>query len=79
METLDGTQGIERPRMSISKWRKKLIQKLDLSGLEAWPSELTKAAKELLMEYHDIFALEENELGCPSTIEHAINLTNLDP
>ena len=65
--------------MSVSKWWKKLIQKLDLSGLHAWPSELAKAAKELLMENHNIFALEENELGCTSTIEHAINLTDLDP
>ena len=69
MDALDEMQGIKRPRMSISKWRKKLIQKLDLSGLEAWLSELAKAAKEL-PEYHDIFALEENQLGCTSTIEH---------
>ena len=78
MEALDEMQGIQRPRISISKWRKKLIQKLDLSGLKAWLSELAKAAKELLMECHNIFALEENELGCTSTIEHAISLTELD-
>ena len=60
MEALDEMQGIKRPRMSISKWRKRLIQKLDLSGLEAWLSELPKAAREFLMEYHNTFALEEN-------------------
>ena len=54
------------------------MQKLDLSGPKAWLSELAKVAKELLMEYHDIFALEENKLGCTSTIKHAISLTNLD-
>ena len=78
MEALDEMQGIERPRMSISEQRKRLIQKLDLSGLEAWLSELAKAAKELLMEYHNIFTLEENKSGCTSTIEHAISLTDLD-
>ena len=79
MEALDEMQGIERPRMSISRRRKKLIQVLDLSGLQAWPSGMAKAAKELLMEYHNVFALEENELGCTSTIEHMISLTDLDP
>ena len=78
MEALEKMQGIRRPRMSVSKWRKKLTQKLDLSGLKAWLSELAKAAKELLMEYHNIFTLEENELGCTSTIEHTISLTDLD-
>ena len=57
----------------------KLIQKLDLSGLEAWLSELAEGAKELLMEYHDIFTLEKNELGCTSTIDHTVSLTDLDP
>ena len=79
MEALDGMKGIQRPQMSISEWRKKLIQKLDLSGLKAWLSELPTAARELLMEYHDKFTLKENELGCTSTIEHIISLTNLDP
>ena len=79
MESLDKMQGIKRPRISISEWRKKLIQKLDLSGLEAWLSELGKPAKELLMESHNIFTLEEYELGCTSTTEHAISLTDLDP
>ena len=55
MEALYEIQGINRPRMSMSKWRKRLIQKLDLSGLEVWPSELAKSAKELLMEYQDLF------------------------
>ena len=78
MEALDEMQGIKRPRMSISEWRKKLIQKLDLSGLGAWLSELAKAAKELLMEYHNISTLEENKLGCTNTIEYVINFTDLD-
>ena len=40
---------------------------------------MAKVARELLMEYHDVFALEENELGCTSTIEHVISLTDLEP
>ena len=78
MEALDKMQGIERPRMSVFKWRKKLIQKLDLSGLKGWPNGQAKAARELLIEYHNVFALEGNELGCTSTIEHVIILTDLD-
>ena len=79
MEALDEMQGIERPRMPFSRRRKKLIQALHFPGLQAWLSGMTKAAKELLMEFHDVFALEENELGCTSTIEHVISLTDLDP
>ena len=79
MEALDEMQGIKRPRMSISGRRRKLIQALDLSRLQAWLSGIPKAAKELLMEYHNVFALKENELGCTSTIEHMISLTDLEP
>ena len=34
-----------------------LLDKLDLSGLEEWPTEQAEKARGLLKEYHDIFSL----------------------
>ena len=36
-----------------------LLEKLDLSGLEAWPQEQAEQAHSLLKEYHDIFSLDK--------------------
>ena len=36
-------------------------------------------AHELLMEYHDIFSLDNNELGCASQVKHNIKVTNNEP
>ena len=36
-----------------------LLKKLDLTGLEAWPTEQAEKACSLLREYHDIFSLEK--------------------
>ena len=35
--------------------------------------------RELLLSYHDTFALESDELGCTSTIEHEIHLNDDEP
>ena len=35
--------------------------------------------RELLLSYHDTFALESDELGCTSAIEHEICLNNDKP
>ena len=35
--------------------------------------------RELLLSYHDAFALEPDELGCTSTIEHEIHLSDDEP
>ena len=33
----------------------------------------------LVLAYHDVFALESNELGCTSAIEHEIRIENDEP
>ena len=40
-----------------------LLEKLDLSGLEAWPQEQAEQARSLLKKYHDIFSLEKCDMG----------------
>ena len=32
-----------------------------------------------MLSFHDVFALDDNELGCTSVVEHDIQITNSDP
>ena len=45
-----------------------------LGKLDGWKKEMALKAKWLLMEFHHIFSLERNEIGCTDTTEHVIEL-----
>ena len=68
-----------KPTLSVEECQEKLMATLDLSGLDKWPEEKAKCAHELLMEYHDIFSLDNNELGCASQVKHNIKVTDDEP
>ena len=68
-----------KPTLSVEECKEKLIATLDLSGLDKWFKEKVKHAHELLMEYHDIVSLDDNELGCTSQVKHNIKMTNDEP
>ena len=55
-----------------------LLEKLDLSGLEAWPQEQAEKAHNLLKEYHDIFSLEKRDMGHTNATKHKIVLKDPD-
>ena len=55
-----------------------LLEKLDLSGLEAWPQEQAEQAHSLLKEYHDIFSLEKLDMGHTNATKHKIVLKDPD-
>ena len=55
-----------------------LLEKLDLSGLEAWPQEQAEKACSLLKEYHDIFSLEKRDMGHTNATKHKIVLKDPD-
>ena len=55
-----------------------LLDKLDLSGLDEWPTEQAEKARGLLKEYHDIFFLEKQDMGHTKAAEHKIVLKDLD-
>ena len=55
-----------------------LLEKLDLTGLEAWPTEQAEKARSLLREYHDIFSLEKHDTGHTKAAKHKIVLKDLD-
>ena len=61
---------------NIEECQEKLIASLDLSGLDKWPMEKAERARNLLREYHDVFSLKDNELGCTSQVKHSIKVTD---
>ena len=76
IEVLDEVQGIQTPKLTMKQRQEKLFEKLDMSGLESWPPELSNSTQSLLAQYHDIFSLELSELGCNHSTKHVIKVTN---
>ena len=65
--------------MTVQERQDKLLEKLNLDGLSEWTPRNAAIARELLLSYHDAFALEPDELGCTSAIEHEIHLSDEEP
>ena len=78
LESLETPENL-KPSLSVEERKEKLMATLDLSGLDQWPKEKVGCAHELLMEYHDIFSLDDNELGCASQVKHNIKVTDDEP
>ena len=55
-----------------------LLEKLDLSGLEAWPEDQAEKARGPLKEYHDIFSVEKHDMGHTEAAKHRIVLKDPD-
>ena len=64
-------------RLTIKKRRKILFKKLELSGLKSWTEENKEKALNLLAKYHDIFTLEDGEMGCTEVAKHKIEVMDL--
>ena len=75
---MEATLSMEsRPEpMSVTARQEKLLEKLNLDGLAHWSPGNAVVARGLPLVYHDVFALESNELGCTSAIEHEIHIKN---
>ena len=72
------------PKKLTIKERQKLLLELlrkegRLDKLKQWPPELALRFERMLMEHHNIFSLELNEIGCTNTAEHAIELLDTEP
>ena len=65
--------------LSVAEQQVKLLKKLDLSGLKNWAPRNAEAAEQLVLSYHDVFALDKNELGCTSAVEHEIRIVDSEP
>ena len=68
----------EQPTLTEVERQDLLLEKLDLSGLEAWPEDQTGKACSLLKEYHDIFLLEKRDMGHTNATKHKIVLKDPD-
>ena len=55
-----------------------LLEKLDLTALEAWPKEQAEKARSLLKEYQDIFSLEKHDIGHTKAAKNKIVLKDPD-
>ena len=68
----------EQPTLTEAERQDLLLEKLDLSGLEAWPEDQARKAHSLLKEYHDIFSLEKCDMGHTNATKHKIVLKDPD-
>ena len=70
-------------KLTIEERQELLMQVLqetgDLDMLEKWEKLYTDQARQLLMEFHNVFSLEKNEMGCTDTTEHVIKLAKSKP
>ena len=70
-------------KLTIEERQKLLLELLRKKGrldkLEQWPLELALRFERMLMEHHNIFSLELNEIGCTDTAEHVIKLLDTEP
>ena len=50
-----------------------------LDHLKEWPPDLARKVVALLVEFHHVFSLEPNEIGCTEATEHIIELMKDEP
>ena len=51
-----------------------MLEKNGLRKLDSWPAAVATKARRLLMEFHHIFSLEPQEIGCTDAREHVIEI-----
>ena len=78
IDTISAERPKEQPTLTDAEQQALLLDRLDLSGLEAWPTEQVEKACSLLREYHDIFSLEKHDMGHTNATKHKIVLKDLD-
>ena len=78
MEAALGTEARPEPMLVVVR-QERLLEKLNLDGLAHWTTWNAVAVRELVLAYHDVFALESNELGCTNAIKHEIRIENSEP
>ena len=74
IDTISAERPKEQPTLTEAERQVLLLDELDLSGLEAWPTEQAEKAHSLLWEYHDIFSLEKHDMGHTNATKHKIIL-----
>ena len=57
----------------------KILEQLDLTGIESWTEQQQSLVKKLLEEYQHLLALNLKELGRTSLVQHKIKLSSDKP
>ena len=78
-EGVDKPQNPHYSKLTVRQRHGKLLNELDLSGLDSWPLELADATHWLLAKYHDVLLLDPVELGCTHSTKHVIKVTDDTP
>ena len=78
IDTISAERPKEQSTLTEAEQQVLLLDKLDLSGLEAWPTEQAEKACSLPREYHDIFSLEKHDMGHTNVTKHKMVLKNPD-
>ena len=82
LDELEPNQNLPK-KLTIEERQKlllELLQKEDrLDKLKKWSPELALKFERMLMEHHNIFSLEPNEIGCTDVAEHIIELLDTEP
>ena len=73
----------EPTKLSMQQRQELLLAALEKDGgldhLKDWLPELAKRAKALLLEFHHVFSLQPNKIGCIDTTKHVIELMKDEP
>ena len=67
LEAILGTEDKWEP-LSVVERQTKLLEKLNLDGLSNWTPQNAAVVQDLVLAFHDIFALGGSELSCTSTV-----------
>ena len=78
INTISADKPKQQPTLMEAERQDLLLDKLDLSSLEAWPAEEAEKARGLLREYHNIFSLEKHDMGHTYATKHKIILKDPD-
>ena len=79
----DTNEKEKSPKLTIPEQQQLLIEILEWDGgldmLKDWLEKEARDACQLLMEFHHMFSLDKNEMGCTDMTEHVIKLTKSEP
>ena len=57
----------------------KCVESLNLKGIESWNEQQQQSARNLIIEYQHLFAMNLSELGKTSLVQHDIKLDDMMP
>ena len=85
LQKLDELEPLQDPpkKLTVEERQNLLLEILRKEGrldkLKEWLPELALKFERMLMEHHNIFSLDKNEIGCTNAAKHVIELLDTEP